>query len=280
MNIFISADIEGVTGLSTWSQCGGVEAGSEYQWARQMMAGDVNAAIRGARRAGATRIVVKDSHGNSKNLIARDLEPNVELISGVGSGGTDGMMQGIDVAFDLAFLVGYHARAGTHRGIMCHTITGRVHRLWINDLEIGEIGISSAIAGVFNVPIALVVSDLAGCNEASELLKNVETVSVKEGLGRHMGRMMHPHQTSALIEAGAERAVQRSKEFEPWSIPAPYTLKIEFNRDEECDYAERYPGTKRLDSYTIQCQFATYAETHQALRNLLVFGDLGSHSNA
>src|ERR1700733_200141 len=102
-----------------------------------MMSHDVNAAIRGARAAGATQIVVKDSHGNSKNLLIDDLEPGIELVSGHGSG-NDGMMMGIDDTFDAAMLIGYHAMAGTLGGIMEHTITGGVHRLWVNGILTGE----------------------------------------------------------------------------------------------------------------------------------------------
>src|SRR5687768_10694745 len=147
MKVYISADIEGITGLVSWSQCSRPDGSSyDFPFARRMMSHDVNAAIRGARRAGATEVVVKDSHGNSKNLLIEDLEPDVKLISGHGSG-IDGMMQGIDESFDAAMLVGYHAMACTTAGIMEHTITGGVHRMKVNGELCGEIGLSAAVAG-------------------------------------------------------------------------------------------------------------------------------------
>jgi len=163
MRVYISVDIEGITGLVSWSQCSRPDGKSfDYAFARRMMSHDLNAAIRGARRAGATEIVIKDSHGNSKNLLIEDLEPGVELISGHGAG-RDGMMQGINATFDAALLVGYHARAGALGGIMEHTITGGIHRIIINGQEIGEIGLSAAAAGQYGVPLLAVTSDLAGC---------------------------------------------------------------------------------------------------------------------
>lgn len=280
MDVFISADIEGITGVVTWSQCGGAkESGSEFVWARQMMAQDVNAAIRGARAAGAKRIVVKDAHGNSKSLIARDLESGVELVSGVGCGNIDGMMEGIGSSFDIAFLVGYHAKAGTRCGIMCHTMTGRVHRFWINGAEVGEIGISAAIAGRFGVPIGLVTSDAAGCAEASDLLPWVKTAVVKEGYGRYSGLLKHPEETRPLIEKAAEEAVRAASSMKPWVPGSPVTIKLEFNRDEEADMAERYHGVKRLDGYTLERQCTDYEDAHRALRNMMAFGGLGASSN-
>lgn len=264
----------------SWSQCGSAkEGGSEFAWAREMMTQDVNAAIRGARAAGANRIVVKDAHGNSKSIIARDLEAGVELVSGVGCGNIDGMMEGIGSGFGIAFLVGYHAKAGTKGGIMCHTMTGRVHRFWINEIEVGEIGISAGIAGRFGVPIGLVTSDEAGCAEASSLLPWVRTAEVKKGYGRYSGLVKHPEETKALICQAAEDAVRNTAAMKPWVPGSPVTIKLEFNRDEEADMAERYHGARRLDGYTLERVCADYEDAHRALRNMMAFGGMGASSN-
>src|ERR1044071_4813595 len=166
MNIYMSADIEGTTGVVSWFQCGRKDGEHpDFDFARRMMTEDVNAAIRGAKAAGAHRIVVKDSHGNSKNLLLDPLEKGVELVSGHGGDDTRGMMVGIDGTFEAALLIGYHAHAGTLHGIMEHTISGRVHRMWINGEEQGEIGMSRGVAGAFDVPVVMISSDLAGAAE-------------------------------------------------------------------------------------------------------------------
>ncbi|AIE85010.1 M55 family metallopeptidase [Fimbriimonas ginsengisoli] len=276
MRVYISADIEGITGLVSWSQCSRPDGKSfDYAFARRMMTHDVNAAIRGARAGGATEILLKDSHGNSKNLLLDQLEPGVRLISGHGSG-TDGMMQGIDETFDCAFLVGYHAMAGTLGGVMEHTITGGVHRLWVNGYECGEMGLSAGVAGRYGVPIVMVSSDTAGCDEASRLLLGVETAVTKTGIGRYMANMLSPDDTGMLIEAAAKRGVARRKEIAPkiWSEPAH--IRVEFNRAEEADMGAKLLSVPtRTNGYTLEGTYPTYQEAHRVVWNLMAMSAEG-----
>lgn len=277
MNIFISADIEGITGLVSWSQCSRPNGSAyDYAFARRMMTHDVNAAIRGARRAGAGRIVVKDSHGNSKNLLIEDLEPGVELISGHGSG-RDGMMEGIDSTFDAAFLIGYHAMAGVQGGIMEHTYTGRAHRLFINDVEIGEIGLSAGTAGRYRVPLAFVSSDDKGCAEASALIPGVRTAVTKYGLGRYMGRLLHPSETGVLIEEGAFRALGSLTK--PWCPPGPYVVRLESDQTNDVDWASKIPGVRRVDGYSVEVDAETYADAQSWAIVLLCTEVLGKDAH-
>ncbi|MFZ4507010.1 MAG: M55 family metallopeptidase [Fimbriimonas sp.] len=278
MRVYISADIEGITGLVSWSQCGRPKSQYyDYGFAREMMTHDVNAAIRGALQAGATEVVVKDSHGNSKNLLIGDLEPGTQLISGHGSaaidGVADGMMMGIDSTFDAAILVGYHAMAGTSRGIMEHTITGGVHRLWINGRLTGEMGLSAGVAGHYGVPLAAVSSDQAGCEEIAALIPGISSATVKFGYGRFMGRLLHPSETGPLIENAVF--------FGLTSIPAPVrfsepvTLRVEFNRAEEADQILKLAPVHRIDAYTVEGTFATYPEAHQVCWLLMSLSGTG-----
>jgi D-amino peptidase len=279
MRVYISADIEGITGLVSWSQCSRPDGKSfDYAFARRMMTHDVNAAVRGARAAGATDIVVKDSHGNSKNLLIEDLEPGVRLISGHGAG-ADGMMQGIDDTFDCAMLVGYHAMAGTLGGVMEHTITGGVHRLWVNGHECGEIGLSAGVAGRYGVPIVMISSDAAGCAEASELIKGIATAVTKQGIGRYMANMLHPDETAPLIEAAAKRAVANHKAVRPQVWNEPARIRVEFNRAEEADMGAKLLSVPtRVNGYTVEGTYPTYQEAHRVVWNLMAmsFEGIGS----
>lgn len=277
MKVFISADIEGVTGVVTWGQAGGPRS-EHYDWphARKMMTHDVNAAVLGARSAGATRVVVKDSHGGGKNLLVPDLEDGVELISGAGSG-VLGMMEGVDGGFDCAMLVGYHGMAGTLHGIMEHTISGNVHRYWINDVPSGEIAMSVAAAGVCGVPVVMVSSDQAGCSEASTVVQGLHTAVVKEGIGRYMGRLLHPSETGPLIEDAAKAGVSSS--ITPSNPAEPVTVKIEFNRTEECDVACQMLGWTRLDAYTIEFTADDWPTAHIATRRALAMAGTGAANN-
>jgi len=278
VKVYISADIEGITGLVSWHQCG-TQSSDHYDWpfARRMMTHDVNAAIRGARKAGATEIVVKDSHNNSKNLLIDQLEPGAQLVSGHGAG-IDGMMEGVDSTCDCAMLIGYHAMAGTTAGIMEHTYTGGVHHLWINDMPAGEMGMSAGVAGRYGVPIVTVSSDRAGCDEIEALIPGVETAAVKVGLGRYMGRLLHPSETGPMIEAAAERGVRKAKQIQPWKAAEPCNIRIEFNRSEEADFGARHPAANRLDAYTIKVEGATYESAHQLALNIIAFSGNGIRS--
>jgi D-amino peptidase len=278
VKVYISADIEGITGLVSWSQCGTQSSDHyDFAFARRMMTHDVNAAIRGAREGGATEVVVKDSHNNSKNLLLDQLEPGTQLISGHGAG-IDGMMEGLDSSYDCAMLVGYHAMAGTTSGIMEHTYTGGVHHLWINGMAAGEIGMSAGVCGRYGVPLVMISSDKAGCNEAAALITGIETATVKVGLGRYMGQLLHPSETGPLIEGAAKRGVAKAGTMKPWVVAEPCTCRVEFNRSEEADFGAKHPAAKRLDAYTIEVTGATYELAHQLLLNIIAFSANGIRS--
>lgn len=275
MKVFISGDIEGVTGLVSWSQCGRPNSDHyDFAFARERYTADINAAIRGAKKAGATEVVVKDSHGNSKNLLISDLEPGTRLISGHGAG-FGGMMNGINREFTAAMLIGYHAMAGTPNAIMEHTITGYLHRMWINDIETGEIGLSAGLAGCFEVPIVTVSSDRAGCDEARRVNPKVSTAIVKESYGRYMGECLHPSETADLIEEAARKGVEAASDMDPYVFELPITVRIEFNRSEEATAAARLIGVRRLDGYTVEYEAESYALAHQAAWNMIQTADLG-----
>lgn len=283
MRVYISADIEGITGLVSWSQCGRPNGNHyDFAFARRMMTHDVNSAIRGARAAGATEIVLKDSHGNSKNLLIDELEPGTQLVSGHGSaefdGVCDGMMMGIDDSFDAAVLIGYHAMAGAVKGIMEHTITGGIHRLWVNGVLTGEMGLSAFTAGQYGVPVVAVTSDAAGTDEASALVDGVRVATVKHGYGRYMGRLLHPSETGPMIENAVRLGVENRPFIQPLKAAEPTTLKIEFNRAEEADQILKVAPVKRVDGYTVEGTFDTFAEAHRVCWMLVCLSGVGIDS--
>ena len=279
MKVYISADIEGVTGLVSWSQCGRPNSEHyDYAFARRMMTHDVNAAIKGARAGGATEVVVKDSHGSMKNLLIDQLEPGTELISGTGSG-TDGMMQGIDSSFDAAVLVGYHGMAGTLAGIMEHTYTGGCHRLSINGKPYGEIALSAGTAGRYGVPLVAVTSDEAGCAEAAALIPTLATYVTKFGYGRYMGRLLHPSETGPGIEETVRKAVTNAKSSGPLVFETPIRITVEYNRSEEADICSTLVGVTRIDAYTCEGVFPNFATAQQGTINMLELGTLGANAN-
>jgi D-amino peptidase len=276
MRVYISADIEGTTGQVSWKTCGMSDLNHpDFAYARRMMTHDVNAAIRGARLGGATRVVVKDSHGTSRNLFIDELEPDVELISGTGAH-PDGMMTGVGEGFDCAMLIGYHGMAGANEGVMEHTISGGVHRFILCGEPAGEMSLSAMAAGEHGVPIVAVSSDDAGCREASALFPGVHTAVVKYGYGRYMARCLHPSQSAPLIERAATQGVRDSHGVKPWT-PRGKKLDclIEFNRQEHADFACRMPGARKDSAYGVTYEASTTEELHRAARMLMALAGLG-----
>ena len=82
MKIYISADIEGVTGVTHWDE---TDLGKgESSLFREQMTAEVVAACEGALQAGATEIWVKDAHDSARNIIASRL-PHEASSSEVGA---------------------------------------------------------------------------------------------------------------------------------------------------------------------------------------------------
>lgn len=266
MRVYISVDIEGATGIVSFSQCGRPSSEHyDFAFARRMLTHDVNAAIRGARAAGTTEIVIKDSHAGCRNLLIDELEPDVELISGIGSG-TMGMMEGLDDSFDAVFLLGYHGMAGAPESLMEHALAGGVHRFWMNGELAGEIAVSAAVAGAFGVPTVLVTSDQAGCNEAASVLAGVETYATKVGFGRYMGRLRHPSVTGPGIEAAAQAALSRS--IAPYRVEGETTMRVAFRTVEEADLASTLENTHRPDAYSVEWTRADVLAAHRTAYNV------------
>ncbi len=264
MKVYISVDIEGATGIVSFSQCGRPSSEHyDYGFARRMLTHDVNAAIRGARRAGATEIVVKDAHATCKNLLIDELEPDTQLISGYGSG-RDGMMDGIDSSFSAAFLVGYHGMAGAMHALMDHALIGGLHQFWINGRLAGEIAVSAAVAGFYGVPTVLVTSDQIACAEAEADVPRIRTYTTKEGLGRYMGKLKHPSETRRGIEDAAFQAIQSVNTIAPLNIDGAVTMRASFRTTEEADLSAQMENVDRLDAYTLQWTRTDFMAAHRA----------------
>jgi len=155
------------------------------------------------------------------------------------------MMEGIDETFDAVILIGYHARAGTPDAVLDHTMTGRFYDVELNGKKMPEAGINGAIAGHFGVPVVLVAGDLALTQQSKELFGDVETVAVKEGIGE-AAKMLNPEKAQGIIKKKTTEALKRLKDFKPYKLSAPYTMKITYTDEENAHRASWIPGAKRV----------------------------------
>src|ERR687898_1463677 len=227
MRVYISVDMEGIAGVVHEDQTDPINArhAAEYNRFRQLMTNEANAAIQGSLDAGATRVLVNDSHWDMRNLLAEELHPVAELLSG--SPKRLSMVEGIDGGFDAALFIGYHAMAGTRHAIIDHTYTSRVYQARINGQAVGELALNAAMAGLHGVAVAMVSGDQSLAAEARALLgDDVETVVVKEAVGRFAARSLAPSVACERIRAGAAAALRRRHT--PYKISAPIRLDVDF----------------------------------------------------
>lgn len=249
MKILISSDMEGTTGAVDWNDV--MPGKPQYERFRKLLTKDINAAIEGAFEGGADEIVVTEAHNGMKNILLEELHPEVSMITGH-AGKTFGMMEGINDTFNAAFLVAYHAMEGTTAAIMNHTWSPNLIRaVWLGDLRVGELGLSSFIAGHYDVPVALVTGDDKVVKEAKTLLGDVETAIVKYGISRYTARCLPPGKTSKLIKAAAKRAVEKAKGMKPIKLEFPLEVRIELMTALQATQVSKAKGISLVDPTTI-----------------------------
>jgi D-amino peptidase len=233
------------------------------------MTEEVNAAIRGALQAGATEIVVNDSHGSMRNVIISELNPAAYLITG--SPKPLSMMQGIDETYDAVFLIGYHARAGSKDGVLDHTYSGgSVFSIKVNGMELGEAEQNALIAGCYDVPIVLIAGDKTVCAQAKiSLGEDVETAVVKEGIGRYAAKSLTPKAAQALIEEKAKMALENRNRIKPLKLQPPYRFELTYLRSSMADAGELIPQVKRTGPRTVMYETEDYIEGYKLFRALI-----------
>jgi D-amino peptidase len=249
LKIYISVDIEGVVGVVSDQHVG--PSGFEYAKAREWMTGEVNAAIEGARAAGASEIVISDSHGNGQNLLLERLPEDVTLVRSWPRPLM--MMEGIDSTFDAAIFIGYHTSTANPEGVRAHTFSsGRVADFSLNGISMPEAGVNAAIAGHFGVPAILISGDAACVHEAQSLLGDIEGAVVKWPISYHSARTLMPEVAYDLIREKAERAVERIADFKPYRLDTPITLDLRFKNYRPSQVLSLLPIVERTDSHSIR----------------------------
>lgn len=247
VKIFIMTDLEGATGVAgNFNDI--FPGGRMHEPARRFLTGDVNAAIVGAIDVGADEVVVLDGHGPGFSLILDELNPKAELIWGR----RVLELEGMGGSFDLMFVIGAHAMAGTPHAILPHTI-GDFHNVWLNGRSVGEVGLWAALAGQHGVPVSLVTGDMAAVRENEALLGNVETVVVKEATSEFAAKCLHPKVTQMLIRKAARRAIRRAGEFRPYRPKVPIELKVEYVERNRAERILRRKGVVAVDGRTVSC---------------------------
>jgi D-amino peptidase len=249
VRIYISADMEGITGLVDAADV--QPAGRDYERGRLMMAEDVNAAVRGALRAGATEITVNDAHGPMRNLLPEALHPAVRLVRGRPK--RMGMLEGLAPEHDAMICVGYHSRAG-ELGVLSHSFMGHeIEDMWLDGRQVGEIGLAHATAAAVGVPVAVLTGDDRACAEMTALDDSVTTVAVKYAHDRFAAELRPADEARTDIEEAVASRLGAPSGATPASSN-PSTLTVRWQSATVASVLQGIPGVTPKDSRTVQAQ--------------------------
>ncbi|MFI5729638.1 M55 family metallopeptidase [Kribbella sp. NPDC051587] len=245
MKVYVSADMEGITGLVDAEDV--QPPGRDYERGRVMMTEDVNAAIRGAYAAGATSVLVNDAHGPMRNLLPDLLDPRAVLIKGRPK--PMGMIEGLDPSYDAVLCVGFHARAGI-LGVLSHSFMGHeIEDIWLDDQVTGEIGLFEATASAYGVPLVLLTGDDAACAEATAWNNRIHTVPVKYAKDRFAAQLVPVAEARAAIESGVTSALGSPPAVSPQQ--ASRVLSVRWQSASVASHLCAIPGVTRRDDRTV-----------------------------
>jgi D-amino peptidase len=249
LKVHISVDMEGVAGVVTGEQL--APGGFEYERFRDFMTREAAAAIEAARQAGATEILVADSHGNGQNLLIDLLPAGVRVIRSWPR--RLGMMAGIDSSFDAAVFLAYHSSTHNPAGVRAHTISSaRLTRIALNGANVSEGAINAAVAGHFGVPVVMISGDDAAIAEVRAVVGPIEAAEVKRSLGFHSADTLTPEEARALIAGKVRAALGRLKDFKPYRMAAPVTVDVTFKSYMPSEVFAYLRIVQRPDSHSIR----------------------------
>lgn len=261
MKLYISVDMEGITGLVDHTHVDSSK--HNYERSRKIMTQEANFVIEKAFEAGCREVIVNDSHSKMNNLLIEDLHPETQLITGDVK--PFSMVQGLDDSFEGAIFVGYHARASMS-GVMSHSMIFGVRHMWINDVQIGELGFNAYVAGHYGVPVIMVAGDDGAAREAEALIPNIATAVVKQSISRSAAKSLIPLKAGELLAEKTEDAIKNLNKVKPLTPPENPLLRIEFANYGQAEWANLMPGTEIEEGTTIvKYKAKNILEAYQAM---------------
>ncbi|WP_409228755.1 M55 family metallopeptidase [Gudongella sp. SC589] len=256
MKLYISADIEGITGVTHWDETS-KNKGDYSQFADQMTA-EVRAACEGANELDEMEIIIKDAHDSGRNLDHNGLPMNVRLIRGWDEG-LFSMVQELDDSFDGVAFIGYHSGAGMDGSPLSHTLTTGILSISINGKPVDEFMLHAYIAAYHKVPVIFLSGDKSLCQEVIKINPFIETVAVKEGRGNSTINI-HPERAIELIKAGVKKGLVKEKGDLMIQLPEEFNVEVEYPRHYEARRNSFYPGASLLNSTTVGFTTDDYIE--------------------
>ena len=249
LKVYISVDMEGIGGVVSSDQLG--PSAFEYQRAREWMTGEALAAIQGARDAGATEILVSDSHGNGQNLLIDQLPADVTVIRSWPRPLM--MMEGIDSSFAAAVFIGYHSGTSNVRGVRAHTMSSAtITGVTLNGREVPEGGVNAAIAGHFGVPVVAISGDDAAVDEVSAFAPGMVGAVVKRAISFHAAATLTPKAAQALIRDKVRAGVEQRGRIAPYALGRNVSATMSFKNYRQAEMLAYLPFMTRVDAHTVR----------------------------
>lgn len=253
MKVYISADIEGITGVSHWDE---TTLASRFL---PQMTKEVSAACIGANEEGATEILVKDAHSSGRNIDPNGLPINTKIHRNWSMGPLS-MMEGIDESFDCCLFIGYHSGAFVEGNPLAHTFSNsKFQYIKMNRKYMSEFELNMMIAHYYKVPVVFLSGDQALCNLAKEVQPMIETVAVMEGLGDST-ISIHPELAILKIKDAVEVALKKDLTAVDMILPKIFKFEIQYKEAKLAYRASFYPGVQLMDPKTITYETQDYME--------------------
>lgn len=262
MKVYISMDAEGISGIYKLGQV--MTNHREYEFARCMMANDVNAAAEGAFQAGAEQVIVNDAHNDGSNLLIEQLDSRIDLISGTLR--PLSMAQGAELGCDAALLIGYHRRKGA-KGVISHSYSyGSMVELFINGKVASEHDLVGYCLGAYGVPVVFLSGDDLVCADARESIPGVYTVETKIAISNNAALCHHPLRNAQRITETVKAALlhAQSAGAQPMVLEGEACIDVRYSAEIQAARAAAAPNTRRLDETSVRCFGPDYLTAYQA----------------
>ncbi len=248
--LFISADIEGTSGIVHWDETDRSIA-HDYDYFAGQMTREVAAACEGAYDAGFGEVLVKDGHGSGRNINPGKLPEYARVFRGWARHPFS-MMYGLDESFDAVVFTGYHSAAQMDTNPLSHTMTGSVNSITLNGELMSELMMNCLTAAYVGVPVYCVSGDRGLCDWMRSANPNTATVAVLEGVGS--GALgMHPEVAVRTIRQTVQTALSTNAP-EACLFPMPERFHIEINYKEHMKALgmSYYPGAKQTGARVLE----------------------------
>lgn len=258
MKVFISADIEGIADLASFTEAGN-DNPQLYTRGMIQMSKEVGAVCRGALSAGADFVAVKDAHGYGLNIMHEYLPEPVTLIRGEVKNPYS-MVGGINKSYDAVMFVGYHDAAGQNGNPMAHTISSRnIREITVNGATASEMTLFSYAAAYLGIPTVFVSGDAGICDKATLANPKIVTCCTKVGIGGAVASL-HPAVVERMLEDAAKRALSEGHGGPLSPLPPEFRVTVAYQKHFDAEHASYYPGAYKTDAHTVEFKHNDYYE--------------------